>query len=242
MLQRFNFSNSLEILETNIADLKEYHDGILIQTFQSQLRTRFGGQLEDGGDVYLNGWNKIADIVILNTIPYFLFPDLKRKNFEVGAPILVRLDLLRRQRISVMHTSIHLLCALTGNEMSAGHAGIFKSRVDFLGDAEEFNSRLNLIKARFNECINANLSVSAIYLPWGEASHLGRVHDFKVEKHYQALRVINIDGIDIRACNGTHVDRTGLLHGVGFGLAEKLGPEKFKVNLLLTSDTRTDKD
>lgn len=126
--------------------------------------------------------------------------------------------------------------------MTVGHAGIFKSRVDFLGDAEEFNSRLNLIKARFNECINANLGVSAIYLSGAEAFHLGGVQEFKVEKHHQALRVINIDGVDIRACNGTHVDRTGLLHGVGFGLAEKLRPEKFKVNLLLSSDTPTDQD
>jgi len=239
MFQKFDFPNPPEILETNVIDFFEHRGGSLIRVHQSQIRARFGGQLEDGGYVYLNQWNKIADVVLDKKYPHLFLPDLKVENIEFGAPILVKLDLLRRHRISTMHTAIHLLCALTGNEMAAGYAGIFKSRVDFLGDADEFNSKIGLISSRFNECVNANLGVSAIYSNGEEAFHLGEVQEFRVDKSNQAFRAINIDGVDIRACNGTHVDRTGLLSGVSFGLAEKLRPEKFKVNLLLTGGMQT---
>ena len=237
MSQEINFSNSQEFLETTIADIQECSGGILIRTHQSHLRARFGGQLEDGGDIHLNVWTRIAEVVLVNKLPYFFLPALKSHHVEVGASILLRLDLLRRQRISAMHTAIHLLCALTEYEMAVGYAGVFKSRVDFLGEAEDFNFRLNSVKARFNECVHANVGVNAIYLDTAAAVQLGGVRELRVDKNNQALRVIKIDGVDIRACNGTHVDRTGLLSGVVFGPAEKVGQGKFKVNLLLSGDT-----
>ncbi len=220
-----------EVIETSVAGVEQYRGGTLVRTYQSNFRPRFGGQLEDRGEIYIDKWYDISDVIFLNNHNYFFVRELKDSKCKVGTPVLIRLDIYRRMQVSMMHTAIHLICALTDNEMVLGYAGFPKSRVDFYGSAEDFNNGFSNLVTRFRDCVEAKLDVSAIYVEREGVARLGKVKEFRSEVDDEILRIIKISGVDLRVCNGTHIQNTEMLSDVYFGSAKNTGKDKFKVNL-----------
>ena len=50
------------------------------------------------------------------------------------------------------------------------------------------------------------------------------------------VRLVEIEGVDLQACGGTHVRRTGEIGGVEVGKIENKGRQNRRVNLILVLD------
>jgi misacylated tRNA(Ala) deacylase len=226
-------TNPTEYLHTFIASSCATVDGSIVATHDSNLRARFGGQLEDMGSLYLNGWHRISDVIGKDGRRMFAFKGIQPSFFPVNTPVVLRLDVSRRLRISAMHTAIHLLCGLTGNKVIRGYAGPDASRVEFVGDASEFNGRHKKINELFADCVNSRLLVEVIFANREELLNYGKVEEVGKLKQDsdEGIRIVNIQGVDLRACNGTHVNNTGALNAIHFDKATSCETGRFTVRL-----------
>ena len=204
-----------------------------MSTYESNLRSRFGGQLEDLGSIYLKSWHSISDVISRDGRRMFVLKGKHPDSFLPNTPVILAMDATRRLRISAMHTAIHLLCALARDEVVRGYAGPDISRVEFFGDPNDFNCRLGKIREAFFDCVDSRVPVNIIYASSSEISKYGKVEEVgDIDKlHDKVVRIVNIQGVDLRACNGTHAENTGELKSVEFGQAKICGDRRFSVRL-----------
>jgi Ser-tRNA(Ala) deacylase AlaX len=227
-------NTSIIDLHTYIASCSSHNaNDVAITTYDSHLRSRFGGQLEDGGSIYLAGWHDISDVLLVNKRRMFVVKNVEPSLFLPDSPTVLRLDNFRRSRISNMHTAIHLLCALTEHQVIRGYAGTEVSKVEFAGDVQSFNSRFRDVYSRFRDCVASKLSVEVIYSTREEIFKFGKVAELNAPyvSENQVIRMVSIQGVDLRACNGTHAKNTGELALIEFTQAESSGKNKFVVRL-----------
>jgi misacylated tRNA(Ala) deacylase len=152
----------------------------------------------------------------------------------VGSQVAAVLDWERRYAHMRMHSALHLLCAAVNQAVTGGQIGATRSRLDFdVGDA-----RLDkeAITARLMAWIADDRPIGA---RWVEADELARrpelVRTMSVRPPASGgrVRLIEIEGVDLQACGGTHVRSTGEIGSVRVGKIENKGRQNRRVNLLL---------
>src|SRR6266850_1010947 len=107
-------------------------------------------------------------------------------NPAAGGKVELQLDWERRHRLMRLHTALHLLGAVVKAPVTGGRIADDKAHLDF--DIEMERLVKDAIEAQVNELVRT-MSVAP---PRGE----GRV------------RLLEIPGIDLQACGGTHVADT----------------------------------
>lgn len=132
-----------------------------------------------------------------------------------------------------MHTSIHLLCSLADQKVIRGYAGPDISKIEFEGEINDFNKKIEGIKKQMQDYVHSNIKVEVMYKNIDEIKKIGLVEEVgEIEKSInQVLRIVNIHGVDLRACNGTHVENTRMLMGIGIDSVKVNGFGKFSVRL-----------
>ncbi|MCE2454718.1 MAG: alanine--tRNA ligase [Gemmatimonadetes bacterium] len=149
----------------------------------------------------------------------------------VGAGVRVRVDPDRRLDIKRNHTATHLLHAAlreTLGEHVAQKGSLVapdRLRFDFSHPAPLAAEELALIEHAVNERIWAGNPVETELRPLHEARASGAMALFG-EKYGEVVRVVEIRGVSIELCGGTHVANTGEIglfrivseSGVGAGL------------------------
>jgi misacylated tRNA(Ala) deacylase len=127
-----------------------------------------------------------------------------------GQPVKMKIDWERRFRHMQMHTCLHILCSLidapvTGCAIHADHA-----RIDF--DLEENTLDKSELTGRINEIIRRDVPVEAQHWPISEVrAKPGLVRTAMVAPPEigDTMRIVQILGVDIQPCGGTHVRSTG---------------------------------
>lgn len=170
-----------------------------------------GGQASDLG--MLNGVPVIDVLsdagVILHAVK---FPEKFRRGQKVSGSI----DINRRARITKHHTAAHLLNA-SARKVLGRHvwqAGAYKDHekghLDITHYKRITQEQLDSIEALANQMIIENHKVSKKFMPRNQAEEL---YGFRL---YQGgfvpgkiIRVLEVEGVDVEACGGTHVDWTG---------------------------------
>jgi misacylated tRNA(Ala) deacylase len=135
-------------------------------------------------------------------------PATPPEGWAVGQPITARIDAVRRQRHMRFHTTTHLLCALIPHQVNGCSITADYARLDF-----------HMSDPLDKDALNAGLArliaeAHAVRHRWISEDELdanpGLVRSMSVTppRGLGRVRVLEIDGVDLQPCGGTHVANT----------------------------------
>lgn len=140
----------------------------------------------------------------------------------VGQRVEINVDWARRHQHMRMHTCLHLLCALVDAPVTGGNLTAEKGRLDF--DLPEASVNKAELTDALNELISRDVETS---LEWITDEALSAqpelVKTMSVQPPTGAgrVRLLNIPGVDLQPCGGTHVARLGEIGPVRVTKIEK---------------------
>lgn len=172
-----------------------------------------GGQIGDRG--YLSGdavLVRIEDVKKESGI-FIHFGRIERGTLQVGDTVTAQIDLACRRRVQAHHTATHLLQAalkqIVDPEISqAGSLVAFdRLRFDFNCPRAITPAELTAIEVQINTWI-AEAHVSQVeVMPIAVAQAKGAIAMFG-EKYGSEVRVVDLPGVSMELCGGTHVQNT----------------------------------
>ena len=134
-----------------------------------------------------------------------------------------RIDSSRRNGHSLMHTAQHIVSALAedlwGAETVGNQLSVESSRVDLLFEDKEAFDPDELVNAT-NAVISSNLDVNihewerSRIISHEQMRHTKFMH--RIPSSITHLRVVEIDGVDLCPCAGTHVSNTSVIPQIKF--------------------------
>jgi misacylated tRNA(Ala) deacylase len=152
---------------------------------------------------------------------------------ESGATVTATLDWDRRYLHMRMHTALHLLGSVLQYGVTGGNISAAKSRLDFdmedTIDKEQVNTDVQALVA-------ANHAVSCRWITDAELDaqpELVRTMSVQPPKGAGKVRLLEIEGVDLQPCGGTHLKSTGEVGQVRIGKVEKKGRRNRRVSILL---------
>lgn len=151
---------------------------------------------------------------------------------SVGETVTTELDWARRHKHMRMHTCMHLLCALVDGDVNGGQVGAAKSRLDFNIPASPDKVALG---AQLNDLIAQDHPVSESWITDAELDaqpDLVRTMSVQPPRGSGRIRIIDVDGVDLQPCGGTHVKSTGEIGRVRIGKIENKGKQNRRINIL----------
>jgi len=194
-----------------------------------------GGQPGDSGVVTLGDGTRIAiadtrkgDNGILHV------PAEGQPAPAAGAEVALEIDWARRHRHMRMHTALHLLCAVIPAGVTGGQIGADRSRLDF--DPGEVVFDKPAIEAALNKLIAEDHPVVPRWVDESELDakpELVRTMSVQPPRGKGRLRLLDIAGVDLQPCGGTHVARTGEIGAVVVEKIESKGKRNRRVVLAL---------
>jgi len=128
----------------------------------------------------------------------------------LGAKVDLALDWERRHRLMRLHTALHLLCAAVKAPVTGGRIAEDKAHLDF--DIEMEKLVKDEIEARVNELARSNTATRPVWITDAELDsrpELVRTMSVAPPRGEGRVRLLDIPGIDLQACGGTHVANTG---------------------------------
>ena len=157
----------------------------------------------DGGEARVVDAVKAGDDVL-----HVLSPDAARP--AIGTKVHATLDWDRRLRHMRMHTALHVMSAVIKGDVTGGQVNADKSRLDFnLGG--EVPSK-EFVTEEVNRLIALDRGVVPRWITDEELAarpELVKTMSVRPPSGAGRVRLLEIDGIDLQACGGTHVARTG---------------------------------
>jgi misacylated tRNA(Ala) deacylase len=153
---------------------------------------------------------------------------------KVGDVVTAAIDWDQRHARMRMHTALHLLSAALPYAVTGGSVGERESRLDF--DIPEAGLDKDAITATVNEMIARNAAVSSRWITDEElAANPGLIKTMSVKPPMGTgrVRLIEIAGLDLQPCGGTHVRATAEIGAVRVTQIEKKGKQNRRVRLAL---------
>jgi misacylated tRNA(Ala) deacylase len=152
----------------------------------------------------------------------------------IGARVIGEVDWPRRHRLMRMHSAMHLLCAAITRPVTGGQVGEQKSRLDFdlQGEAVDRDE----IARTIERWIAEDRPISHRWIDAGELEarpELVRTMSVRPPTAAGRVRLVEIAGVDLQACGGTHVRGTGEIGAVTVGKIENKGRQNRRVSLTL---------
>ena len=150
-----------------------------------------------------------------------------------GETVSAEIDWQRRHRHMRMHTCLHLLCAVVTGGVTGGSIGEAKGRLDF--DLPDQALDKEHITTELNRLIEENYPLDTRWIDDAELAaspNLVRTKSVKPPNGAGRVRVIDIPGVDLQPCGGTHVKTTGEIGRVRVGKIENKGRHNRRINVL----------
>ena len=201
------------LIEGNLALTAEAGNIVQIVLNQTPFYAESGGQIGDRG--YLTGDNlviRIEDVKKESGI-FIHFGQVERGTIQTGQTVTAIIDRACRRRAQANHTATHLLQAALKKivDDSISQAG---SLVDFNRLRFDFNcsraitpNELQQIEDQINHWIAEAHDTQIEVLAIAEAKAKGAIAMFG-EKYGAEVRVIDVPGVSMELCGGTHVNNT----------------------------------
>ena len=172
-----------------------------------------GGQIGDRG--YLLGENLIIRILdVQKEANLFIHQGrVERGTVKVGEYLQASIDIACRRRLQMHHTATHLLQAalkkiVDPNISQAGSLVSFEQlRFDFNSPCAITAEEIEKIEDVINTWISEAHTTEITVLPIEEAKAKGAIAMFG-EKYGAEVRVIDVPGVSLELCGGTHVKNT----------------------------------
>jgi alanyl-tRNA synthetase len=169
-----------------------------------------GGQMHDVG--YLNA---AAVVDVVKQGPYILHKLDDEAHFNIGDKIECRVDAIRRKQLAQHHTATHIVNAAARKILGqhANQAGakktVEKGTIDITHFSALSNAELLAIEREANRIVKDSIVVHKRFIPRDEAEKKFGVGIYQGGvAPGQLLRIVNIEGVDVEACGGTHLNNT----------------------------------
>jgi alanyl-tRNA synthetase len=204
--------DSIEI-ETMVTAVRRLDGGrIAVLLRESPFYAESGGQISDRGEIVGDGWRvDIDDVRKIDGRPAAL--GKLTGEFAFG-PAIARVPTDRRRDTERNHTATHLLHAALRNRLGdhVHQAGSLvapeRLRFDFTHHGPVKPEALAAIETDVNQGIWMNAPVRTTEKPYAEAVASGAMALFG-EKYGDVVRVVEVPGLSVELCGGTHVRSTG---------------------------------
>ena len=215
--QRFTGYDELES-ETEVLAMRVSEEGLALQLCENPFYVEGGGQVSDTGLVEGDGWtSEIRDVArvgdrvaLLGTVPEGAFPA------SPDAPVRVRaiVDSSPRRDTQRNHTATHLLHAalrrVLGTHVVQRGSLVDPDRLrfDFSHTAPMTEDERHEVEEMVREGVWENHPLITGSRAYDEAVRDGAMALFG-EKYDDWVRVVEIPGVSMELCGGTHVGHTG---------------------------------
>ncbi len=149
-----------------------------------------------------------------------------------GDRVVAILDWERRHRHMRMHSCLHLLSAVVDAPVTGGQLTAEKGRLDFDLEAQRLDK--TAIEEQLNALIARDLPVMPRWISDRELAaqpELVKTMRVKPPVGHGRVRLIDIEGIDLQPCGGTHVARTGEIGPVMVRKIENKGKHNRRVTI-----------
>jgi len=194
-----------------------------------------GGQLGDTGVLRLSSGQSVMivdtvkgearDEVIHVAAPGSAFP-------EPGTELVAEIDWERRHRLMRMHTCLHLLCSVVPGAVTGGQVSDGRGRLDF--DVPGSSLDKDAIASRLNALIIEGHPVGPRWITDAELAaqpELVRTMSVNPPSGAGRVRLMEISGVDLQPCGGTHVRNTAEIGPVAVAKIENKGKQNRRVIL-----------
>ena len=199
----------------------------------SPFYAEMGGQVADHGTITADGVVFTVTDVQKNKGGKFMhYGHLAQGVLHVGDTVHAAIDMERRKAIQRAHSTTHLLDAalkkVLGDHVHQAGSLVEPDRLRF--DFTHFEAitpeQLAQVDKIVNDAILEGIPVVTEVLPIEEAKKKGAVAMFG-EKYSDVVRVVEMGGVSMEFCGGTHVDNTA-----------KVGPFRIKSEASVASGVR----
>jgi misacylated tRNA(Ala) deacylase len=154
--------------------------------------------------------------------------------FKPGDAVMAAIDWDKRYARMRVHTALHLLSAALPYAVTGGSIGDGEGRLDF--DIPDAGIDKDVVTARINEMIATDAAVSSRWISDAELeANPGLVKTMSVKPPMGTghVRLIEIAGLDLQPCGGTHVRRVAEIGAVRVTQIEKKGKQNRRVRLVV---------
>jgi misacylated tRNA(Ala) deacylase len=171
-----------------------------------------------------------AKTEIAHVVANVTAPDSHTPN--VGDQVRAEIDWDKRYARMRMHTALHLLTAALPYAVTGGSVGEQEGRLDF--DIPDAGLDKDAISAGLAEMIATNAAVSSRWISDSELEanpNLVKTMSVKPPVGTGQVRLIEISGIDLQPCGGTHVRNVSEIGAVRVTQIEKKGKLNRRVRI-----------
>ncbi len=132
-----------------------------------------------------------------------------------GTAVVAEIDWARRHRHMRFHTCLHLLCAAVPYPVTGGRIAADKAHLDF--DLQGAAVEKEAVEAKLNALVQAAHRVTPRWITDDELAaspELVRTMSVAPPMGQGRVRLLEVDGVDLQACGGTHVANTAEIGAV----------------------------
>jgi misacylated tRNA(Ala) deacylase len=151
------------------------------------------------------------------------------ENLSVGDRVTAEINWDKRYRYMRMHTCMHVFCSILEFPVTGGNISLDKCRLDF--DMPEKPDKQQLTD-QLNQLISRNTELGTRWISDEEMqANMDLVKTMSVKPPMGAgkVRLVEIPGIDLQPCGGTHVKNTSEIGEVRVKKIENKGKQNKRV-------------
>ena len=151
---------------------------------------------------------------------------------EQGTELVAEIDWERRYRLMRMHTCLHLLCSIVPGAVTGGQVSDGRGRLDF--DVPGSSLDKEALASRLNALIAEARPVGPRWITDAELAaqpELVRTMSVKPPSGMGQVRLIEISGLDLQPCGGTHIRSTNEIGPIAVTKIENKGKQNRRVIL-----------
>jgi len=189
---------------------------VLIVLDQTTFYGESGGQVGDIGTIFSNDVEVLVDNVMRKKNVFLHYGTIKKGKLTIGQKVKTNVNSSNRAKAAANHTATHLLQSALKSVVneSVGQKGSLvafnKLRFDFNSSNPISKDQISKIETLVNSWIMENHALEIKNMSKSEALEKGAVAMFG-EKYDDVVRVVNVPGVSMELCGGTHVKTTSEL-------------------------------
>ena len=189
---------------------------VLIVLDQTSFYGESGGQVGDIGTIFSKDLEVFVDNVVRKKNVFLHYGLVKKGLLTIGQKIKTKVNAANRTKAAANHTATHLLQSAlkTVVNQSVGQKGSLvafnKLRFDFNSSHPISKDQLSKVETLVNSWIMENHSLNIKTMAKSQALEKGAVAMFG-EKYDDEVRVVDVPGVSMELCGGTHVKTTSEL-------------------------------
>ncbi len=203
-------------LDSTLVEQASEGQKVLIVLDQTTFYGESGGQVSDIGTIFSKDVEVLVDNVMRKKNVFLHYGTIKKGILTIGQKVKTNVSSSNRAKAAANHTATHLLQSALKSVIneSVGQKGSLvafnKLRFDFNSSNPISKVQISKIETLVNSWIMENHALEIKNMSKSEALEKGAVAMFG-EKYDDEVRVVNVPGVSMELCGGTHVKTTSEL-------------------------------